>query len=148
MSLKKEKWKLWRNFRIFIFELLLKSFLASLLKRKHGATKHLERLKSCLKISLIAISISEFSHENHNSHKRIFIQISLSEQFGKLYKMENCAVCGISAGQKCSGCNERFYCSKDHQRVDWKAVHKNDCKCYDVITDLSCFFYFLNLFNV
>lgn len=43
-------------------------------------------------------------------------------------KMENkCAVCKQKASSKCSKCCIVFYCSKDHQKDDWK-THKNICK--------------------
>ena len=41
-------------------------------------------------------------------------------------------MCGSLAGLKCSGCGLKIYCSKDHQKVDWKKMHKNECKCYEV----------------
>ncbi|XP_071803557.1 programmed cell death protein 2-like [Asterias amurensis] len=37
-----------------------------------------------------------------------------------------CAVCGCHAGNKCSKCQVR-YCSREHQKVDWKAGHKASC---------------------
>lgn len=52
--------------------------------------------------------------------------------FSGLIKMDKCAVCGVPAESKCSSCNTVFYCSREHQIADWKAKHKNDCKCYEV----------------
>jgi hypothetical protein len=30
--------------------------------------------------------------------------------------------------KKCSGCGKVSYCSKNHQTMDWKARHKDECK--------------------
>ncbi|CRK91470.1 CLUMA_CG005137, isoform A [Clunio marinus] len=46
--------------------------------------------------------------------------------------MTNCNVCNNEAKQKCSGCSQVFYCSKDCQVSDWKRGHKNSCKPYEV----------------
>lgn len=43
-----------------------------------------------------------------------------------------CVVCGVLADLKCGGCKNVVYCGKDHQRVDWKSGHKNQCKCFEV----------------
>lgn len=43
-----------------------------------------------------------------------------------------CAVCGIKAGLKCTGCLAVTYCGKEHQVLDWKKGHKNSCKSYEV----------------
>lgn len=43
-----------------------------------------------------------------------------------------CAVCGIKAGLKCTGCYAVIYCGKEHQVQDWKKGHKHVCKCYEV----------------
>lgn len=43
-----------------------------------------------------------------------------------------CAVCGIKAGLKCTGCLAVIYCGKEHQIQDWKKGHKNACKSYEV----------------
>ncbi|CAL8102918.1 unnamed protein product [Orchesella dallaii] len=37
--------------------------------------------------------------------------------------------CTKTAGKKCSQCKKAFYCSEDHQRLDWK-IHKNNCFPY------------------
>lgn len=46
--------------------------------------------------------------------------------------MTNCKVCCSEAKQKCSGCLQVFYCSKNCQISDWKNGHKSDCKPYEV----------------
>ena len=33
--------------------------------------------------------------------------------------------------KKCSGCGKVSYCSKNHQTMDWKACHKDECKDSD-----------------
>ncbi|XP_037877619.1 SET domain-containing protein SmydA-8 [Bombyx mori] len=38
----------------------------------------------------------------------------------------SCAVCLSPAPQKCSGCQYVYYCSKEHQKQDWKQ-HKYQC---------------------
>ena len=38
----------------------------------------------------------------------------------------NCSVCDKVSKSRCSGCNQVFYCSTDHQRKDWK-THKANC---------------------
>ena len=37
-----------------------------------------------------------------------------------------CEVCKKEAKSRCSGCVQAFYCSVEHQRVDWKN-HKVNC---------------------
>eukprot|EP00978_Attheya_sp_CCMP212_P004806 scaffold10586_cov46-Attheya_sp.AAC.4 len=48
-------------------------------------------------------------------------------------KLRICAWCKKSSSalenkplKKCSGCNDSFYCSREHQKLDWKQ-HKIDC---------------------
>eukprot|EP01083_Nonionella_stella_P039410 107177_1 len=38
----------------------------------------------------------------------------------------SCLVCGTSACSRCSRCKRAFYCSKEHQKADWKR-HKKEC---------------------
>ncbi|XP_053699243.1 SET domain-containing protein SmydA-8 [Sabethes cyaneus] len=45
---------------------------------------------------------------------------------------ELCAVCGIPAGQRCSGCQQVTYCGREHQRRHWKDAHRAECRCYKV----------------
>ncbi|KAI6171583.1 VMA21-like domain protein [Aphelenchoides bicaudatus] len=37
-----------------------------------------------------------------------------------------CNTCGVRAGSKCGKCST-WYCSKDHQVIDWRAGHKEQC---------------------
>ncbi|XP_063704577.1 SET domain-containing protein SmydA-8-like [Culicoides brevitarsis] len=46
-----------------------------------------------------------------------------------------CAVCGITAVQRCTGCLAVTYCGKEHQVQDWKRGHKNVCKAYEVVVN-------------
>ncbi|CAG9767247.1 unnamed protein product [Ceutorhynchus assimilis] len=45
-----------------------------------------------------------------------------------------CQVCRNPAKQKCAGCNCVYYCSREHQKFDWKK-HKKVCKSYKVVTN-------------
>jgi hypothetical protein len=38
-----------------------------------------------------------------------------------------CTLCGGPATKRCSGCQAVAYCSAEHQREDWKLVHKYVC---------------------
>ena len=38
-----------------------------------------------------------------------------------------CSVCGCPGPKKCSKCHKTYYCSKEHQVLDWKAGHKTCC---------------------
>jgi hypothetical protein len=40
--------------------------------------------------------------------------------------IKNCGVCHSPAKLMCSSCRNIFYCSKEHQKNDWKA-HKTNC---------------------
>ena len=39
-----------------------------------------------------------------------------------------CRVCGCPGDKKCSGCDQVYYCSREHQMADWKFQHKRECK--------------------
>ena len=39
-----------------------------------------------------------------------------------------CGVCGVHAPKICAKCKQARYCSRDHQIVDWKNGHKEQCK--------------------
>ena len=39
-----------------------------------------------------------------------------------------CRVCQEITEQRCTGCMKVFYCSREHQKADWKAAHKRECK--------------------
>lgn len=44
---------------------------------------------------------------------------------------QECAVCNKPASQCCSNCNVVYYCTRDHQKSDWKN-HKNKCAPYKI----------------
>jgi len=45
--------------------------------------------------------------------------------------MASCNVCGQEGGeqslQRCSACHVVWYCSQEHQKQDWKKIHKTQC---------------------
>lgn len=38
-----------------------------------------------------------------------------------------CNLCGCKAEKQCSKCKHVYYCSKEHQILDWKEGHKKEC---------------------
>lgn len=46
-------------------------------------------------------------------------------------ELNPCEVCEAKASQRCSGCQSVFYCSRDHQRQDWK-THRLTCRAYRI----------------
>ncbi|CAG9767133.1 unnamed protein product [Ceutorhynchus assimilis] len=48
--------------------------------------------------------------------------------------LNKCNFCQNSAQQKCSGCQQIFYCSKEHQKLDWKC-HKKNCQCFKITSN-------------
>ncbi|XP_066992454.2 SET domain-containing protein SmydA-8 [Anabrus simplex] len=44
---------------------------------------------------------------------------------------EKCAVCSQPATQRCGGCHVIYYCSRDHQKSDWKG-HRDTCRPFKV----------------
>ena len=42
-----------------------------------------------------------------------------------------CAFCHVQANQRCTGCHETFYCSREHQKLHWRK-HKNQCCAFKV----------------
>ncbi|XP_071526123.1 programmed cell death protein 2 [Panulirus ornatus] len=49
-----------------------------------------------------------------------------------------CRVCGARGPKTCGGCKVARYCSKDHQALDWKAGHREECKNPDTVSKVSC----------
>lgn len=38
-----------------------------------------------------------------------------------------CAICGFLGNKQCSKCKRVRYCSREHQLIDWKSGHSNEC---------------------
>ena len=38
-----------------------------------------------------------------------------------------CRVCGLHGSKQCSKCHAINYCGKEHQVIDWKNGHKDEC---------------------
>ena len=50
-----------------------------------------------------------------------------SELNNKGPEQNTCNTCGIYSTLKCIKCSKVFYCSKEHQIIDWKFEHKKIC---------------------
>ncbi|CAK9834288.1 SET domain-containing protein SmydA-8, isoform A [Anthophora retusa] len=46
----------------------------------------------------------------------------------------SCAICGRSSTYKCSACKNVYYCSKQHQKKDWKR-HAESCRTFKIAED-------------
>lgn len=46
-------------------------------------------------------------------------------------EINKCAICKKTANQKCGGCHLIYYCTKEHQKTDWKN-HKKQCRPFKV----------------
>lgn len=48
-----------------------------------------------------------------------------------------CRICGVSEGlRRCSRCQLAYYCSQDHQRMDWR-LHKLECRSIHQLQQVS-----------
>jgi len=57
----------------------------------------------------------------------------------ELKKQEECRTCGKQnvTFQKCGGCRAVAYCSRECQRADWRARHKQECRAEQQVTKSS-----------
>ena len=53
----------------------------------------------------------------------------------KAMEQQHC-FCGKDASQRCSGCQAVFYCSREHQKKDWKQ-HRINCRAFRVERTLN-----------
>ena len=44
--------------------------------------------------------------------------------------MQNCATCSKKASFRCNQCRLQYYCSAEHQKIDWNAKHRLICGKY------------------
>lgn len=45
--------------------------------------------------------------------------------------------CQIQANSRCSRCQIAYYCSSEHQKIDWKNGHKIECNTFQPIPSVS-----------
>jgi pre-rRNA-processing protein TSR4 len=43
-------------------------------------------------------------------------------------KSNTCEICGLFASKRCSACGIVYYCSREHQLLDWNLGHEKQCK--------------------
>jgi hypothetical protein len=58
------------------------------------------------------------------SFSSFFLTFLKKQEMSK--KSLSCAVCGVACTNRCASCHKVGYCSRKHQKEDWKR-HKNDC---------------------
>lgn len=51
-----------------------------------------------------------------------------TDEYSAANFLKICAVCGCAGKKQCAGCKSVHYCSKEHQAIDWKNGHKQNCK--------------------
>lgn len=94
--------------------------------------------------------------KNHNSYKVLRAQLPQHNRYFVDYELESddeddelklqnrfedsrtlCVVCGCYANKFCSVCKKVFYCSKEHQKLDWRMGHSTECKDFEGINTSS-----------
>ncbi|XP_033322221.2 SET domain-containing protein SmydA-8 [Megalopta genalis] len=60
---------------------------------------------------------------------------------------KDCAFCGDNATLKCCGCENLYYCCKEHQKIHWDK-HSKDCKPYKLVQDKELGSYFVTTRNI
>jgi hypothetical protein len=55
------------------------------------------------------------------------VSVGTGEDFREL-RAELCGFCGCRGSALCSSCRQVRYCSKQHQKLHWKAGHKRECQ--------------------
>lgn len=71
-----------------------------------------------------AIEDNDLLTERGAMHQRT---IPVAESKAAAVRIVKCEVCSIKSVFKCAGCGCCYYCSKEHQKYDWKR-HKRLCK--------------------
>ncbi|XP_076034390.1 zinc finger protein RP-8 [Oratosquilla oratoria] len=48
-----------------------------------------------------------------------------------------CRICGALGPKVCGGCKKAWYCSREHQAIDWRGGHKKECKESDTVQNFT-----------
>jgi hypothetical protein len=104
--------------------------LAFAYERLGDSLQHVD-LRNAEKIYQRSVRVSQitygFSHpcSTEGMQKLISVQRRL---WNASDKSGHCALCGAVSAKKCNCCDQVVYCSRDHQMIHWKGVHKKQCK--------------------
>ena len=71
------------------------------------------------------VDIDDFNHVINNTMRNMGEKAKYI--LNKKERINRCANCRKETTKKCSGCTDRYLCSRKCQKVDWK-FHKNSCK--------------------
>ncbi len=80
------------------------------------------------KLKALIILLKHGVIEDDDANGMLLQSVALSRHANKSHAItaKNCAVCGEPSTHRCSKCVV-YYCSKKHQKEDWKTGHREHC---------------------
>jgi len=104
-----------------------------------------EELDSCFHRTIFIFFCKDPACCKHNDNRNFVVYRCQLNRLNKFYSFgppveeENwqpdvtpnvcrtCCVCGSKSASHCGKCKVAYYCSKEHQVIDWKSGHKGKC---------------------
>ncbi len=84
-------------------------------------------------VKMANAAFSEYQQQQQRAEAPIQASVSAIQRspvkpMSSLIGAASCEYCGMhGAEQRCAGCKSVYYCSVQHQSLDWEARHQNSC---------------------